>query len=452
MNKNVYMENLRKKLFEKVTLMENCDYSTDFENDFLSFFELCIYEMLESDDNFFASVFIQLRRKISFKLNTALAAVPYGQNFILYINPEYFLGCSILEMQALIKHEVYHIISGHHLRAKALKKLYSSLAVDLAMDITINQYIMNLPAWSETLEKVSLSYNVYLKEEQILEEYAKVLHGAINKLIKNKSTNETVDINNFVDISSEHSLWDEALENIDNNQIQEIIKKIVDNTSKLKLPKSVEELLTKLYYKPEVSWAQYLKKIIGNVPYGTKKTITRKDRRQPDRLELRGKLTDHTADIIVAIDISGSVTDEEIKIIMSEIFGLVKMYHSKITIIECDNEIRRVYIVKNPREIRKKIDTKGGTKFNPVFKYLNDHNLNNSILIYFTDGLGEEELVTKVKQKQVLWVLTGKKDNLSLKNPSGKVIRLSKAEEKEKVNMYEFVRNEMRDISTEWAK
>ena len=46
---------------------------------------------------------------------------------------------------------------------------------------------------------------------------------------------------------------------------------------------------------------------MGTVESNKKKTITRRNRRQPNRLDLRGELRNHKAEIAVAIDISGSI-------------------------------------------------------------------------------------------------------------------------------------------------
>ena len=61
-------------------------------------------------------------------------------------------------MKALIKHEIYHIMFGHIKRQKQLIKKYSNFIVNTALDISINQYIENLPPWSSTIEKVNLSF------------------------------------------------------------------------------------------------------------------------------------------------------------------------------------------------------------------------------------------------------------------------------------------------------
>ena len=71
-----------------------------------------------------------------------------------------------------------------------------------------------------------------------------------------------------------------------------------------------------------------------------------------------------------------------------------------------------------------------------MFEYLNTKKFN--LLIYFTDGKGERTLKSKPKGYKVLWVISGKGDKLSLKNPYGAVKKLSKIEEKNKASMLDL--------------
>ena len=48
-------------------------------------------------------------------------------------------------MKSTIKHEIYHILSFHLNRAKSLKTKYSTLAINMAMDIVVNQHLKDLP-------------------------------------------------------------------------------------------------------------------------------------------------------------------------------------------------------------------------------------------------------------------------------------------------------------------
>ena len=207
-----------------------------------------------------------------------------------------------------------------------------------------------------------------------------------------------------------------------------------------KNPDYLEGLISSLKSKNgELPWNLYLKKIMGTIEANKKKTITRRSRRQPNRLDLRGELRNHKAEIAVAIDISGSISDEEFKQAIKEVLSIVKNHNHEITIIECDREIKRAYKVKKLKDVQDRISTGGGTEFSPVFEYLNNNKIKKyNMLIYFTDGKGETELKVKPKGYKVLWVISGKGDKISLKNPYGAVKNLSKVEEKNKGNMLDL--------------
>jgi predicted metal-dependent peptidase len=68
------------------------------------------------------------------------------------------------------------------------------------------------------------------------------------------------------------------------------------------------------------------------------------------------------------------------------------------------------------------MNTKGSTKFSPVFEYANQNQVN--LLIYFTDGKGEEKLRVTPKGYKVLWVISGRGEDLSVKEPYGAVKKL----------------------------
>ncbi|MDZ5035317.1 VWA-like domain-containing protein, partial [Clostridium perfringens] len=121
-----------------------------------------------------------------------------------------------------------------------------------------------------------------------------------------------------------------------------------------KAPKDIEAIIKAYTEKAEISWQEALKKIIPSLRAGEKKTVTRRNRRQPERLDIRGTLPNSIPEVIVAIDISASMSEEEVHKIMIEILEITKTRTNKITVIECDNEIRRVYEIKSKNDIKKR--------------------------------------------------------------------------------------------------
>ncbi|KHD38147.1 peptidase [Clostridium acetobutylicum] len=452
---NTTIDDVRKDLLRELNETEDSKFTEEFRKKFLRFIEEINFDLMNGEDNFFALFLIQIKRDIREDIASACETKASLSYFTMYFNPHIFLNCSISEMKALIKHEIYHIMYNHIKRAEKLSKKYSSLAINTGMDVSINQYINSLPPWSLNIENVKLEYNITeLKYDKPLEYYVKVIQENINKKKKDKinGVKGGSKIYKNFDEMNIHKTWSESYNRGYENQIDELKNKIIRNSAKGRIPKRVQEYLDDMNKKAEISWQMYLKKAIGTLPKGYKKTITRKDRRQPYRMDLRGKLSDHIIKIVVAIDISGSMTDGEIDAAMTEIFDILKNKNYELTIIECDNIVRRMYRVNKPRDMKKKLDTKGGTSFSPVFEYLHKNRMEDCFLIYFTDGMGEQELVFRPKVKKLMWVLTGAKGDLSLVKKCGEVKKL-KNEVVETLEPYKdilFNRGEW--VNNEWAK
>ena len=456
-------EKLKSELYsEALNGMDDSSLTSSFGKNFSKLIELCIFSLMKGEDNFFAFFIISMKKHISFELKEAVTTVPNLSYFDIYFNPTIFLDTTLKEMQALLKHEIYHIINRHYERRNSLKSLYSLTAINLAMDISINQYISNLPIWCEKLENVSRAYNCKFKEDGTFEEYTRILQDSINKLNKNNTKIENATFenheNDFISntlnhqIKNAHNFWDNSNNILSSKDISDLTRNATENAilkihDKSKIPMFVEKYVKDLNKQSQLTWTHYLKSMIGSLPCGYKKVSTRKNRRQPERLDLRGTISKYTAKIVIALDISGSMHDNDISNMMVEIFEIIKNYNHEVTLIECDSEIRRVSKITTVRDLKKKINTRGSTSFSPVFEYIKKQRLNDSILIYFTDGKGESHLKTIPSNLNVLWVLTGQNDKLSLISPIGLVKKLS-IESYEKPD-YTYMKTELKELLEE---
>ncbi|MDF2588458.1 MAG: hypothetical protein K0S41_2299 [Anaerocolumna sp.] len=452
----------------------------NIQNEFFDLIDKVNFSLMEDNDNFYGYFLFQMSREIRFDISSPTAVNFKGAKYVIYFNPFIFLNLSLKQMESSIKHEILHIISLHLLRAKNLKRSYGTLAINMAMDIVVNNYLHDLPSNATTLELVNKNYPLKLEPYESFEYYVDKLNSidlqnTKNELTENKKENklkettfdfddvmgdelkednEQIQKNNQTNPSeynqdeyieteynvlNTHNIWDESSD-IDIKTIKEFTEKVIQAAEKGEIPTYVKSLISAIKdNRSELPWNLYLNRLMGTVESNKKKTITRRNRRQPERLDLRGELRSHKAKIIVAIDISGSISDSEFKQAMIEVINIVKNYNYEITILECDDKIRREYKVKSQKDIKDRMNIKGSTKFNPVFEYANYNKAN--LLIYFTDGKGENKLITKPRGYKVLWVISGKGDELSLKEPFGVVKKLSNVEIKEKaLETIEFTR------------
>ncbi len=190
------------------------------------------------------------------------------------------------------------------------------------------------------------------------------------------------------------------------------------------MPGAFLSQVEKLNKPPVLSWQAILKKYVGTIAAQKKPTRMRLNRRQPERFDLSGRVDDKVLKIVVAIDTSGSVTDRMIGQIFNEIFAILDKRKHEITVIECDAEVQRVYRARNAGDIKLKVAGRGGTWFTPVIEHINnDKYYRDALLVYFTDGEGENE-IPRPKTYRNLWVVIGGADRLSLKQPYGAVLSL----------------------------
>ncbi len=444
-----YFEKERKYLYEKAMEVANVtemlkayrkgekyevQMEEEYNREFFTFVDKVNLSLMEDKDNFYGYFLFQMEKVIRFDMTSATSVNFKGAKYVIYFNPIIFLELNMKQMETTIKHEILHIVSQHLIRGKDLKYKYSILAINMAMDVVVNQHLDYLPPYAITLEYINNKYNLKLDAYRTFEYYLEKIQTELD-LQEENDEGEEIDSNENVamefDIEKTHDSWDESDE-IDEKTLREFTEKIADNSQKGSVPVYLEGMIKSLKNsKGELPWNLYLKKLMGTVEANKKKTITRRNRRQPNRLDLRGELRGHKAEIAVAIDISGSISDEEFKQAIKEVLSIVKNYNQEITIIECDKEIRRAYKVKSVKDVKDRIATGGGTAFTPVFEYANNKKLN--LLVYFTDGKGEERLKVVPRGYKILWVISGRGDKLSVHQPYGAVKKLSKVEVKEEV-------------------
>ncbi len=392
--------------------------------------------LLEDKDNFYGYFMIQMSREIRFDISSPTAVNFRKARYVIYFNPILFLKLSLQQMESTIKHEILHVLSMHLIRARGLKGSYSRLAINMAMDIVVNKYLSHLPPYATTLEWVNLHYNVQLLPYQAFEYYVEKLQTVLDlQEDEKKELEDDSGDNDFIkeeyNAEQTHDLWEET-DDIEDKTLREFTEKMMGNSREGELPTYIDGLLEALRDdKGEVPWNLYLSRLMGTVEGDKKKTITRRSRRQPERVDLRGQLRSHKAKIAIAIDISASMSEEEFRQAIKEVLSIVKNYRHEITMIECDDEIRRVYQVQTARDVKDRIQKKGGTRFNPVFEYANQKKYN--LLVYFTDGKGEAMLKVKPRGYKILWIISGRGDQLSLKEPYGVVKKLSHIESKDNI-------------------
>ena len=218
--------------------------------------------------------------------------------------------------------------------------------------------------------------------------------------------------------------WENQSEQDAKESTKNIVRQAINNMSersKGNLPASIQEAIDKLFEKPKLNWKQILRKYIGIIPEGHRPSKLRLNRRQPERFDLRGTMTNKTIRLVVAIDTSGSMSSEDLKYCFNEIFNILKNKKYDMTIIECDSEIGRVYKTKTIGGVNLKVTGRGGTSFIPVINYINKNKFRDAVMIYFTDGYGDYKIPKPLTYKNLWVIVGGSESSLSVENSYGEV-------------------------------
>lgn len=113
---------------------------------------------------------------------------------------------------------------------------------------------------------------------------------------------------------------------------------------------------------------------------------------------------------VVAVDVSGSVDDEELSEFVSEVNALKSQVRSKITLLACDSRLNTaspwVFEPWDLCALPQSLTGGGGTKFTPVFDWVAKQDVAPDVLIYFTDGKGE--FPVRQPNYPVVWLIKGK--------------------------------------------
>jgi len=114
--------------------------------------------------------------------------------------------------------------------------------------------------------------------------------------------------------------------------------------------------------------------------------------------------------LLVAVDVSGSVTEKSLSYFFSAINRFFKYGIEKLDVIQFDWELKSdmpLTMKKAKREI--KIQGRGGTSFQPAADFYCAHPEYDG-LIYLTDGYAEIPTFNTKRPIDVLWILTSKNE------------------------------------------
>lgn len=195
--------------------------------------------------------------------------------------------------------------------------------------------------------------------------------------------------------------------------------------SKGKLPKGIADLVTEMR-RSKVDWVEVFHRFIGgDQPDDYTWTKPQRNAWFNQGIYMPSVERNGVGDIVVAIDTSGSVSGIELQQFLGELNNITEDYNPKsVTVITCDADIQNV-VTYEQGDIIDKVDCKGrgGTRVEPVFKYIRDNNIEPDNFIYLTD-MGIWDFPDNKPDYPVLWVSV---DTSCKDAPFGETVRIEVA-------------------------
>ena len=165
--------------------------------------------------------------------------------------------------------------------------------------------------------------------------------------------------------------------------------------------------LVDFFLQPQLSWQSLLAQYMSTLARDDF-SYARPSRRSGNAI--LPSLRSSQIDITVAIDTSGSITQEEIDEFISEINAIKSNMRASITLIACDEKVNDNLIWRfeawDELQFPASLGGGKGTDFNPVFDYIDEQDSPSSVLIYFTDAMGKFPQFEP--NYPVMWLVKGK--------------------------------------------
>ncbi len=327
-----------------------------------------------------------------------------GKRRIEY-NPELLMGCDIKEIEMGLKTEVIRILLKHPYQR--VPPYPNRAALTTASDITIREHCL----YNKKLHDA----NHYDFEGNLsYEEYYKKL-SFICPNIDNSETDSNVPSRGFsflkpylkdgetweYEIAAEASeYWAEDDEMVD--KVNQKIEKAMKTNQWGSISGTFQETITASVKIP-MDYRRIISQFRASI-ISQRRKLTRMKPNRRYGFEFMGSQFEPKTRLLVAVDVSSSISSDDLK----KFFSIINRFFSYgvevIQVIAFDTEIKQEFELKKAAKSIKIIG-RGGTDFQSTVDYYESHPEYQGLII-FTDGYAE---VPKLKlHKQILWILTGK--------------------------------------------
>jgi predicted metal-dependent peptidase len=409
--------------------------------------------------SYWGYLFSRIRREESESIPSIMGVKPNINGTItLVFHPKLLMGTEDSVLKQIIEHEGMHVLNKHISRllrilsneVSDMQKMRKAIIWNIAADCSVN-HLIDLP---KTLKIDGKDWPVLhpkmykLPDNKPTEFYFKELLKQDEKNKKNGGGECAEGLKSVGKSMDDHSEWKNitkqsgdvsALSRSVDNYIQDLIKDSLKNFERGRgdLPAYIRELIDKALRPPKAPYFMIIRKLVKASRYSKfKRAFAKVSRKRtytfmigensnlPAISPFPGRARDLTFDIIVVIDVSGSMSPDDIKEGLSGVRNVIEGDRfCKLTVMEIDTVIQKEYQVKKVKDIDFEVKGRGGTVLAPALERCKK--LNPDVVLCFTDGYTDNinGMPKKYLPKKIIYVIQkgGTADNV---NKTGYVVRI----------------------------
>jgi len=171
------------------------------------------------------------------------------------------------------------------------------------------------------------------------------------------------------------------------------------------LPGGIEDIMMDILA-PKVQWKEILRRFLTQSDKSDYSWAKGNRRYISQGLYLPSQWSESMGEIVIAIDDSCSVSNNEIKQFQGELNAILEdCPPSKMTVVMCNTRVHN-HTEYEPEDLPLKLKVRGsgGTDFKPVFDWIQKQNIQPECIVYLTDGYANTDF--QPPEYPTLWIRT----------------------------------------------
>lgn len=318
----------------------------------------------------------------------------------IFWHPQFVLDNKPEDLAGVIAHEVLHRVLKHHIRRGDRDPLRWNIATDYAINQILDEDGFALPEGK-------------LLDEKWRGMTAEQIYNRLPKEIRSPKWGQVMDGKGGKGMSKAEAEAEEIKVNGDIRQAATVAK------MQGKLSGSMSEWV-EAEAEPRVDWKERIWTVMST-GRPSDFTWSKPNRTMLAALDIYmpGLVSYGTGTVVVAIDTSGSISQDEAKLYLAEINSIIETVKpERAILIQCDTDIKHIDDRTDGQPLSgMKIHGRGGTSFIPPFEWVEKEGIVPQALVYLTDGYGP---FPKTVDYPVFWVITS-----NVRAPFGETISAS---------------------------